>query len=431
MRHKLQTIVLLSLCLSVSNSPAKVYAETVQEVPQEIVVASQLDLGRMAGIVNKHTYDLIEVGKYLSGCAEMLNKHSGSIRQQHDGLLCHKRILNRHKEKLQQHEEDLMNKGHVLNNHAGTLKEHADTLDDHACALNKHAGTLEEHADTLDDHASALNDHANALNKHAGTLDDHADTLDNHACALNKHADTLDDHASALNNHAGTLDNHASALNNHAGTLDNHANTLQNHAGTLDDHAIVLNDHAGTLKDHAGTLNDHADTLTSHKGILKRHGTRMDGHEVRMNNMQEEYTAQFSAHKSVLDTHTRDISNLNSRVGELTSDLGKVGASAAALAALHPLDFDPDAKLDVTAGMGHYRGKSALAVGVFYHPEENIQLNAGCTLGDRTIFNMGVSFKLDGRKRTTRTKETMAKEIIDLRTQVEMLATKLDNMTAK
>ena len=87
--------------------------------------------------------------------------------------------------------------------------------------------------------------------------------------------------------------------------------------------------------------------------------------------------------------------DMGNRVGELDSRMNKVGAGAAALAALHPQDFDPEDKWDIAAGFGNYKNANAAALGLFYRPNERTMLNLGWTMGDsRNMINAGVSIKL-------------------------------------
>ena len=87
--------------------------------------------------------------------------------------------------------------------------------------------------------------------------------------------------------------------------------------------------------------------------------------------------------------------DMGNRVGELDTRMNKVGAGAAALAALHPLDFDPEDKWDISAGIGNYKNATAAAVGLFYRPNERTMLSLGWTMGDsRNMVNGGLSIKL-------------------------------------
>ena len=115
------------------------------------------------------------------------------------------------------------------------------------------------------------------------------------------------------------------------------------------------------------------------------------------------------------------INNMGSQVGELGDRVNKVGAGAAALAALHPLDFDPDDKWDFSAGFGNYRNASAVAVGAFYRPNERTMFNLGWTMGDsRNMINAGFSVKLgSGNEQMKLSKSEMAQEISALKEQNE------------
>lgn len=124
-----------------------------------------------------------------------------------------------------------------------------------------------------------------------------------------------------------------------------------------------------------------------------------DGTYVKESNTAGE---NLTALDSVVQNHTDAIDQINthmtmlgSEVRELDTRINKVGASAAALAALHPLDFNPEDKWDLAAGFGNYRNESAAALGLFYRPNERTLFNMGCTIGDdRNMFNAGFSVKL-------------------------------------
>ena len=122
---------------------------------------------------------------------------------------------------------------------------------------------------------------------------------------------------------------------------------------------------------------------------------------------------------------------LDYRVDNLGSRVDKVGAGAAALAALHPMDFDPDDKLTFAAGYGNYKGKNAAAVGAFYRPDEKVMLSVGGTFGNgENMVNAGISFSLDRTVRVSNSRTAMAKEIVDLRANVANLTALVGQLTA-
>ncbi len=111
--------------------------------------------------------------------------------------------------------------------------------------------------------------------------------------------------------------------------------------------------------------------------------------------------------------NTADIVNLNNRID-------KVGAGAAALAGLHPLDFDPDEKWDFAASVGSYKSEQAVAIGAFYRPNEDTMFSIAGTIGDgRNMVNVGVSWKFGQKNRISANRISSAKEIIELRKNQE------------
>ena len=127
------------------------------------------------------------------------------------------------------------------------------------------------------------------------------------------------------------------------------------------------------------------------------------------------------------DKNAEDINKVNGRVDELggavaklDSRVNKVGAGAAALAALHPMEFDSDNKLSFAAGVGNYRGTNAAAIGAFYRPSEQVMFSISGNMGNgENMVNAGVSFALDRPSKTPTTKAMMAKKLAE---QEQMLA---------
>lgn len=129
---------------------------------------------------------------------------------------------------------------------------------------------------------------------------------------------------------------------------------------------------------------------------------------------------------------TESIAHLAGSVNRLGNRMDRVGAGAAALAALHPLDFDPDAKWDVSAGYGNYHGANAVAVGAYYRPNEDVMLSvSGSMGGGENMVNAGISVKLGtGSSNVNNSKVAMAREIKELRKTVEIQAGQIAQLTA-
>ena len=125
-----------------------------------------------------------------------------------------------------------------------------------------------------------------------------------------------------------------------------------------------------------------------------------------------------------------DITNINGTVSRLDKRVNKAVAGSAALAALHPLDFDPDAKWDFAAGYGHYHNGNAAALGAFYRPNEDVQLSVGSTLGNgETVVNAGLSVKVGAHSNVSRSRVAIGKEVLELKKTVALQNAQIQKLT--
>lgn len=162
-------------------------------------------------------------------------------------------------------------------------------------------------------------------------------------------------------------------------------------------------------------------TLVVKDGYTNEEVRRLEIKDIASKEQNDKEHAEFREHFNELDH----------RVDSLGSRVDKVGAGAAALAALHPMDFDPDDKLTFAAGYGNYKGKNAAAVGAFYRPDEKVMLSVGGTFGNgENMVNAGISFSLDRTARVSNSRTAMAKEIVDLRANVANLTALVGQLTA-
>ena len=141
--------------------------------------------------------------------------------------------------------------------------------------------------------------------------------------------------------------------------------------------------------------------------------------------------SQLYATNQQVNQNTANINSLDNRISKLGSRVNKVGAGAAALAALHPMDFDPDDKLSFAVGMGNYAGQNAAAIGAFYRPNEKVMMSVGGTYGnDENMVNVGLSFALDRTNNVSNSRTAMAREIIELRSHVAKQDQQIAQLTA-
>lgn len=136
----------------------------------------------------------------------------------------------------------------------------------------------------------------------------------------------------------------------------------------------------------------------------------------------------YDTNTHITNVENQVISNSN-RINQLGNRVNKVGAGAAALAALHPMDFDPDDKLTFSAGYGNYGGENAAAIGAYYRPDEKVMFSVGGTVGNgENMVNAGVSFALDRTNHVSNSRTALAREVIDLRGQLAVMGAKMAKM---
>lgn len=118
-----------------------------------------------------------------------------------------------------------------------------------------------------------------------------------------------------------------------------------------------------------------------------------------------------------------DTSSIHNIINANQKEAHKGIAGSAALAGLHPLDFDPDHKLDIMAGYGHYHNANAVAIGVAYRPNEDLMITVGSTVNgdDDTVFNAGISYKLGAKSTVSRSRMAMARDLADAKRQIDEL----------
>ena len=171
--------------------------------------------------------------------------------------------------------------------------------------------------------------------------------------------------------------------------------------------------------------------------------TNSDGTTATVTGLQDRYTSSASLSGDTLNftrndgstysvsgiASSQDIKNVTNKVGELGTRVNRVGAGAAALAALHPLDFDPDDKWDFAAGYGNYKDAHAVSVGAFYRPNEDTMFSVGGSFGaGENMVNAGVSVKLGQGNHVSTSRVALAKEVEDLKAIVKAQSAEIKAM---
>lgn len=201
---------------------------------------------------------------------------------------------------------------------------------------------------------------------------------------------------------------------------------------------VKLNDEIDVKKVTAGTVSVGNTTITTDGLTIKDgpsitkdgiNGGKKQVTNVAAGDISEKSTDAVNG--SQLFATNQQVAQNAQSISKLGNRINKVGAGAAALAALHPLDFDPDDKWDIAAGYGNYNGENAAAIGAYYRPNEDTMFSVGGSFGNgENMVNAGVSLKLGQGNHVSTSKVAMAKEIKDLRKELEGLKSALLDVNA-
>lgn len=196
--------------------------------------------------------------------------------------------------------------------------------------------------------------------------------------------------------------------------LQNQVNSVGSTTVSAGNHIKVDATTNGNVKDYKVSL---ADDITNQ---INNNTTNITNIQGDVNNIKQDVT-----------NIQNNITNIGQNISRFDRKINRGVAGAAALAALHPLDFDPDAKWDFTAGYGHFHDGNAAALGAFYRPNEDVQLSIGSTLGNgETVVNAGLSVKVGAHSNVSRSRVAVGKEVLELKKTVAVQNAQIQKLTA-
>ena len=190
------------------------------------------------------------------------------------------------------------------------------------------------------------------------------------------------------------------------------------------------------------TANGHDYTVSLNKDVVDKidnatAGVKANADTIKSNtDAIKANTADIAGNKAQIDNLLNQIGNNDTKINNMISNTRHEArrgiASASALAALHPLDYNPDHKVDVMGGVGHYRGKTAVALGAAYRPNENLMFTVGTAInGKDSSVNAGVSYKVGAKDSTYKSQASLAKDVEDLKQIVAKLQAELEEARKK
>ena len=216
-------------------------------------------------------------------------------------------------------------------------------------------------------------------------------------------------------------------INNNTTNIDKNKTEINKNRDDINKNRNDINKNKDDIKNNRNDINKNRDDINKNAGNIANNTTNIAKNTEDIKNIKDNVT-------DIQNNITNINNNMNSFKGDLSKmdkRIDKSVAGAAALAALHPLDFDPDAKWDFAAGYGHYRSGDAAAIGAFYRPNEDVQLSVGSTVGgDETVFNAGLSVKVGAHSGVSRSRVAIGKEVLALKKTVAEQNAQIQKLTA-
>ena len=223
-------------------------------------------------------------------------------------------------------------------------------------------------------------------------------------------------------------------INNNTTNIDKNKTEINKNRDDINKNRNDINKNKDDIKKNRDDINKNRDDINKNRSDINKNAGNIANNTTNI----AKNTEDIKNIKGNVTDIQNNITNINNNMNSFKGDLSKMDkridksvAGAAALAALHPLDFDPDAKWDFAAGYGHYRSGDAAAIGAFYRPNEDVQLSIGSTVGgDETVFNAGLSVKVGAHSGVSRSRVAIGKEVLALKKTVAEQNAQIQKLTA-
>lgn len=306
----------------------------------------------------------------------------------------------------------------------------ATASDVRSLALGHQAKSAGYKANAIGADATANGNHANAIGSSATATGDHAQAFGAGAQATGVRTNVFGSDAAATADYSIAIGNKANAST--ANSIALGANSTTRSATSVTSATVAGHTYGG----FAGT--SPVGSVSVGKAGQERQIHNVAAGKISADSTDAVNGSQLYSVANDLQTQinnstpgqiNNNITNLNNRVGNVEKRVNKVGAGSAALAALHPLDFNPDDKWTIAAGYGHYHNANSAALGAFYRPNEDTMFSVGGTVGTgETQLNAGVSLRLGKRSPESRSRVAMGREIAELNARLQDMENKYNNL---
>ena len=363
-----------------------------------------------------------------------IQTNAGNIQENKDAIKANSDKIADHEDRISSNEKNIeanantLHKvqGDVVDNHTAIQKE----ISDRQAADDKLKGDMQKNLGIIQGQQDAQDA---KIDKNQKDIQTNAGNIQNNTKAIEANSDKLDNHEERIASNEKNIETNAESIKKETNDRIDAVNGLQTNIDEVSGQVDALQKDSATVKEGAALINANKDAIekvgdhekrletvenTSNKNaedIGREAQNRYDADQKLQKNIDAEADARDQADRNLqnqISNNSTSINDLYGRYSSLKTDINKVGARSAALAGLHPLDFDPANKLNFAVASGSFKGENSVALGAFYRPNENIMFSAASTMGDSdNAYTFGLSFKIGPSSAKTKTTSPDAEEL--------------------
>ena len=309
--------------------------------------------------------------------------------------------------KIGKNQKDIQTNAGNIQKNKDAIKVNSDKLTNHEDRITTNESNIERNAEAIKKETNARIDADQQEAQTRAAEDTRLNTkMDKGFATIQGQQDEQDakigKNQKDIQTNAGNIQKNKDAIKVNSDKLTNHEDRITTNESNIERNAETIKKVQGDVVDEVAARQDAEQKLQ----------TQINNNNTSVNNEAAERKAADQNLQNQINNNSTSINDLYGRYSSLKTDINKVGARSAALAGLHPLDFDPANKLNFAVASGSFKGENSVALGAFYRPNENIMFSAASTMGDSdNAYTFGLSFKIGPSSAKTKTTSPDAEEL--------------------
>ena len=424
---KLTTAILAGL-MGATMFGSSVFADTTLDAVQTLASQNSDKITDLTSRVSKletASSDATQNTKDIAANKTAIDKNTADITTNKDNIAANKTAIDKNAADIATNKDNIAANKTAIDKNTADITTNKDNIAANKTAIDKNTADIATNKDNIAANKTAIDKNAAdiAINKTSiANVSGQVDALQKDSATVKDAATLINKNADAINN-IGQYENRLSKAekdlktvtqisNNNAAAIGSDTNGTAVKEGKFV-HALSQNTEDPLKSVTIGTnLNALDDAVDKANQQINTNKTDIATNKKAINDEAATRQAADQNLQNQINNNSTSINDLYGRYSSLKTDINKVGARSAALAGLHPLDFDPANKLNFAVASGSFKGENSVALGAFYRPNENIMFSAASTMGDSdNAYTFGLSFKIGPSSAKTKTTSPDAEEL--------------------